>query len=87
MPNQPKTALSALAFVVAMTTGCTGAPNANEMVPPGDATCRVVEHGPTGPEPTVNVGWTVRVCDDGTRHVWEWDVATGDVFATYVVTP
>lgn len=53
----------------------------------GHRTCRVVEHGPTGPEPTVNVGWTLRVCEDGTRHVAEWDIATGDVFASYWVRP
>lgn len=49
--------------------------------------CRIVEHGPTGPEPSVNVGWTVRVCQDGTRHISEWHISTGDVFATYTVTP
>ena len=35
-------------------------------------TCAVVEHGPTGPEPTVNLGRTVTRCADGTTYVTEW---------------
>lgn len=50
-----------------------------------NATCRIVEHGPTGPEPTVNVGWTVRACGDGTRHISEWSIATGEILVAYVV--
>jgi len=34
--------------------------------------CAVVEHGPTGPEPTVNIGRTVTRCADGTTYVTEW---------------
>ena len=34
----------------------------------------VVEHGPTGPEPTVNIGRTVYACTDGTFRIVEWDI-------------
>lgn len=87
MQNEPKTAVGALVVAVVMaTTACTVPPDTIG-TRPGNATCRVVEHGATGPEPSVNVGRTVRVCDDGTRHVSEWEISTGNVFATYVVTP
>jgi hypothetical protein len=52
------------------------APTVDDLARPG---CYVVEHGPTGPEPTVNLGRTVERCDDGVTIVTTWVIATGEV--------
>lgn len=47
--------------------------------------CTIVEHGPTGPEPTVTLGRTISRCVDGTTRVDVWNVSDGLIVETTIV--
>jgi hypothetical protein len=47
--------------------------------------CRVIESGPTGPEPSVTIGQTISQCVDGTTRIDYWHMSDGTIYETTIV--